>query len=116
MDVMTLKEYQALSPFEIKDFLIKEAHEKSEQSATTFINAGRGNPNWIATVPRDAFFLLGQFAMTESRRVLDLPPAIGQRVIHRYRPIADIGTSPAKGAQPAQIRMALELAALAATD
>ena len=37
MDVMTLKEYQALSPFEIKDFLIKEAHEKSEQSATTFI-------------------------------------------------------------------------------
>jgi len=77
MDVMTLKEYQALSPFEIKDFLIKEAHERSEQSATTFINAGRGNPNWIATVPRDAFFLLGQFAMTESRRVLDLPPAIG---------------------------------------
>jgi aspartate 4-decarboxylase len=77
MDVMTLKEYQALSPFEIKDFLIKEAREKSEESTTSFINAGRGNPNWIATVPRDAFFLLGQFAMTESRRVMDLPPAIG---------------------------------------
>jgi aspartate 4-decarboxylase len=77
MDVMTLQEYQSLSPFEIKDFLIKEAIEKSEEGATSFINAGRGNPNWIATVPRDAFFLLGQFSMTESRRVLDLPPAIG---------------------------------------
>ena len=77
MDVMTLKEYQVLSPFEIKDFLIKEALKRSEDEAISFINAGRGNPNWIATVPRDAFFLLGQFAMTESRRVLDLPPAIG---------------------------------------
>ena len=77
MDVMTLKEYQALSPFEIKDFLAKAAKAKSEESAISFINAGLGNPNWIATVPRDAFFLLGQFAMTESRRVLDLPPAIG---------------------------------------
>src|SRR3954462_10407308 len=77
MDVMTLKEYQALSPFEIKDFLAKAAMAKSEESAISFINAGRGNPNWIATVPRDAFFLLGQFAMTESRRVMDLPPAIG---------------------------------------
>ncbi|MCL6679147.1 bifunctional aspartate transaminase/aspartate 4-decarboxylase [Sphingomonas sp. RG327] len=77
MDVMTLKEYQALSPFEIKDFLIKEALKRSDDEAISFINAGRGNPNWIATVPRDAFFLLGQFAMTESRRVLDLPPAIG---------------------------------------
>ena len=77
MDVMTLTEYEALSPFEIKDFLAKEARAKSEKSAISFVNAGRGNPNWIATVPRDAFFLLGQFAMTESRRVMDLPPAIG---------------------------------------
>ena len=77
MDVMTLKEYQALSPFEIKDFLITEARKRSEEDAISFINAGRGNPNWIATVPRDAFFLLGQFAMSESRRVMDLPPAIG---------------------------------------
>ncbi|MFL6735372.1 MAG: bifunctional aspartate transaminase/aspartate 4-decarboxylase [Sphingomicrobium sp.] len=77
MDVMKLDEYKTLSPFEIKDFLIARARQKSEDAAISFINAGRGNPNWIATVPRDAFFLLGQFAMTESRRVLDLPPAIG---------------------------------------
>src|SRR4051795_4347915 len=77
MDVRTLAEYEVLSPFEIKDFLAKAAQAKSTESSTSFINAGRGNPNWIATVPRDAFFLLGQFAMTESRRVMDLPPAIG---------------------------------------
>ena len=77
MDVMKLSTYEALSPFEIKDFLINHARDTSEASAISFINAGRGNPNWIATTPRDAFFLLGQFAMTESKRVLDLPPGIG---------------------------------------
>jgi len=77
MDVMTLNSYQALSPFEIKDFLIKHAQATADKSAISFINAGRGNPNWVATVPRDGFFLLGQFAMAESRRVLDLPPGIG---------------------------------------
>ena len=46
-------------------------------SAVTYLNAGRGNPNWIATEPREAFFLLGQFAITESKRVLDLPPGVG---------------------------------------
>src|SRR5947209_17870919 len=77
MDMMKLNTYETLSPFEIKDFLIKHARDKSASSATAFINAGRGNPNWVATTPRDAFFLLGQFAMTESRRVQDLPPGIG---------------------------------------
>jgi len=77
MDVMKLSTYEKLSPFEIKDFLIKNARETSEKSAISLVNAGRGNPNWIATTPRDAFFLLGQFALTESRRVMDLPPGIG---------------------------------------
>ena len=31
----------------------------------------------MATEPREAFFLLGQFAITESKRVLDLPPGVG---------------------------------------
>jgi aspartate 4-decarboxylase len=77
MDVMKLSKYETLSPFEIKDFLINHAREASDKSAISFINAGRGNPNWVATTPRDAFFLLGQFAMVESRRVLDLPPGLG---------------------------------------
>src|SRR5947199_8624881 len=79
MDAMTLSKYESLSPFEIKDFLMKHARDASDKSAISFINAGRGNPNWVATTPRDAFFLLGQFAMVESRRVLDLPPGFGGR-------------------------------------
>ncbi|MCL4112930.1 UNVERIFIED_CONTAM: hypothetical protein GTU68_040485 [Idotea baltica] len=31
------------------------------------INAGRGNPNWVATAPREAFFQLGMFALEESK-------------------------------------------------
>jgi len=34
----------------------------------------RGNPNWIATTPREGFFLLGQFAVTESKRVMEHQP------------------------------------------
>jgi aspartate 4-decarboxylase len=37
-----------------------------------FLNAGLGR-KWIATTPRDAFFLLGQFALAESKRDWDEP-------------------------------------------
>ena len=77
MDVVTLREYENLSPFEIKDFLAKAALKTSKASSMAYLNAGRGNPNWIATEPREAFFLLGQFAITESKRVLDLPAGVG---------------------------------------
>ena len=33
------------------------------------LNAGRGNPNWTAATPREAFFTLGQFAIEETRSV-----------------------------------------------
>jgi aspartate 4-decarboxylase len=74
---MKLREYEGLSPFEIKDFLAKAASKVAGTSAVTYLNAGRGNPNWIATEPREAFFLLGQFALVESKRVMDLPPGVG---------------------------------------
>src|SRR5215467_2457048 len=77
MDLGKLRNLESLSPFEIKDELIVLAKETSKRSAQAFLNAGRGNPNWIATTPRDGFFLLGQFAMTESRRVMELPAGIG---------------------------------------
>jgi aspartate 4-decarboxylase len=64
------RELGRLSPFELKDKLIKIAQERAKMAgASQMLNAGRGNPNWIATTPREAFFLLGQFALTESRRV-----------------------------------------------
>ena len=76
-DLSTLRKFESLGPFEIKNELIALAKETSRTTQSSFLNAGRGNPNWIATEPREAFFLLGQFAITESKRVMDLPPGIG---------------------------------------
>lgn len=49
-----------ISPFELKNRLINMADESIKKLAHTMLNAGRGNPNWIATTPREAFFLLGK--------------------------------------------------------
>ncbi|OKO83531.1 aspartate 4-decarboxylase [Bradyrhizobium sp. NAS96.2] len=76
-DLLTLKKFEALSPFEIKDELINLAKTNSKRSQMPFLNAGRGNPNWVATTPREGFFLLGQFAITESKRVMEHPAGIG---------------------------------------
>lgn len=54
-----------LSPFEVKNILIELASSKHDRH---LINAGRGNPNWVATVPREAFFKLGDFALSEAQR------------------------------------------------
>jgi aspartate 4-decarboxylase len=62
------RELEKISPFEIKDKLIDLAKGKM-RITRTMLDAGRGNPNWIAATPREAFFALGQFAITESRRV-----------------------------------------------
>ena len=70
------KELEKMSPFEIKNKLIEMAQEDARKSTATFLNAGRGNPNWIATVPREAFFLLGKWALSECRRVKDVGDGI----------------------------------------
>ena len=77
MDVMNLKSFETLSPFEIKDELIKLAKKTSRTTQSAFLNAGRGNPNWIATTPREGYFLLGQFAIGESKRVMEHPAGLG---------------------------------------
>src|SRR3981189_3592117 len=76
-DILTLRKFEALSPFEIKDELINLAKATSRKTQSAFLNAGRGNPNWIATTPREGFFLLGQFAVTESKRVMEHSVGIG---------------------------------------
>ena len=77
MNAVTLRQYETLSPFEIKNDLAHLAAKTAKASQVAYLNAGRGNPNWIATEPRSAFFLLGQFAITESRRTMDLPAGVG---------------------------------------
>jgi aspartate 4-decarboxylase len=58
---------EKISPFELKNRLIELADESIRKATRTMLNAGRGNPNWIATVPREAFFALGKFGIAESR-------------------------------------------------
>lgn len=77
MDPVTLRNFEKLSPFEIKDELIRLAKLTAQESSIALLNAGRGNPNWVAMTPREGFFLLGQFAITESRRVMNKPAGIG---------------------------------------
>jgi len=77
MDVLELRNFETLSPFEIKDELIKLAKKTSRTTQSAFLNAGRGNPNWIATAPREGYFLLGQFAIAESKRVMEHAAGIG---------------------------------------
>ena len=77
MDTKNLeKKMETISPFELKNQLIDMADESLKKTARTMLNAGRGNPNWIATTPREAFFLLGQFGLEECRRVMNLPEGI----------------------------------------
>jgi len=67
------KELLKLSPFELKDKLISLASEGEKHSNAQMLNAGRGNPNWISTTPREAFGLLLQFGLEESRLGSPLP-------------------------------------------
>lgn len=62
------KQIAKLSPFEIKSILISLAEKDAQRSTATFLNAGRGNPNWLLSRPRSAFFLLGEFAVREAAR------------------------------------------------
>ncbi|MFF2817222.1 bifunctional aspartate transaminase/aspartate 4-decarboxylase [Kitasatospora cineracea] len=65
-----------LSPFELKGEFIElaehyQADRPGQKDKTTvhMLNAGRGNPNWVCTGPREAMLALGHFALAESRRV-----------------------------------------------
>jgi aspartate 4-decarboxylase len=80
-------ELAKLSPFEVKSRLLELAAGCSD--ADRVLDAGRGNPNWVATTPRAAFFLLGQFALTEARRVWAKP---------------DLGGMPARPGVAARLR------------
>lgn len=54
---------KALSPFELKDELIAIANKEHKGE---ILNAGRGNPNFLAIKPRKVFNLIGDFAIQEA--------------------------------------------------
>ena len=68
LDKKLLEEVKNLSPFELKNKLINLANSNEKKGVKIFLNAGRGNPNWTASTPRDAFFTLGYFSVEETRK------------------------------------------------
>jgi aspartate 4-decarboxylase len=84
--------YENISPFEFKNKLISLA-EGHKRGTRTLLDAGRGNPNWIAATPREAFFALGQFAVQESRRVWNEGALGGQPnrkgIVQRFKAYAE---------------------------
>lgn len=91
------KKMSEISPFELKNILIELADESARKSTHIMLNAGRGNPNWIATTPREAFFLLGQFGLEECRRETKLEDGLAglagiprkQGIAYRFREFLD---------------------------
>ena len=64
-----------LSPFQLKNSLMGLASSHAER---IMLNAGRGNPNYLATVPRSAFFQLGLFAVEEAELSFSyMPEGVG---------------------------------------
>lgn len=70
---MSLKEeekaLEKLGAFEISFKMLSLA--KNNEKQNLFLNAGRGNPNWIQTISRLAFARLVQFGVQESKRTID---------------------------------------------
>lgn len=62
--------YGKISPFELKDKLISYAKDNIEAGTRSLLDAGRGNPNWTAATPREAFFTFGHFAVEETKRTM----------------------------------------------
>ncbi|MDT2265042.1 hypothetical protein P7H12_17675 [Paenibacillus larvae] len=60
--------FKGLSPFELKNKVISLASQSQKKKSHLLLNAGRGNPNWTAAAPREAFFELGRFAVQETKR------------------------------------------------
>ena len=60
------KVYGQISPFEFKDKLIRLAKANNDD----ILDAGRGNPNWTASTPREAFFTFGQFAIRNAKNLV----------------------------------------------
>jgi aspartate 4-decarboxylase len=88
--------YRALSPFEFKNTLIKLGIKHWKGDESKLLNAGRGNPNFFAVMPRYAFSLLTHLATQlgdEETNLFDLglmPPKKGiskrfHRLLWHYR-------------------------------
>ena len=60
MDRSEERRYEGLSPFELKNKLVELAKHRGERM---MLNAGRGNPNWVALEPRAALLPPGRVCL-----------------------------------------------------
>ena len=74
--------YGKISPFEFKNMLISLATSSQQKNTHTLLDAGRGNPNWLAVYPREAFFTFGYFALSESRHSWNMKELTGIPIKH----------------------------------
>lgn len=63
------EELEGLGAFEISSKMLKLAQNNEKHNV--FLNAGRGNPNWINTQGRLAFSRIIEFGVLESRRTIN---------------------------------------------
>jgi len=95
------KKYEEMSPFELKNILIKMAQECASRQGKSILNAGRGNPNFLNTTVRKAFSYLNLFASNlseEGMNVADLglrPTQEGiakklKSYLHQYRGLEEV--------------------------
>ncbi len=61
-----MREYLQMSPFELKNVLIDMAEVSAKKNRIKFLNAGRGNPNFLNTTVREGFSHLNMFAAQEA--------------------------------------------------
>lgn len=99
---------EALSPFELSLYLQKHVVDPKRQQV---LDAGRGNPNWTAPVPREAFFLLGEFATQETQQGGLTGTMVMPAADRLARFLAFLQTRPGAGATFLE-----QLLALSATD
>ena len=62
------KKLESLGAFEVSHNMLKLA--KNNEKHNVFLNAGRGNPNWINTEARLAFARIVEFGVLESQRTM----------------------------------------------
>lgn len=62
------KSWNNLGAFEIASKMLKLA--KNNENHNSYLNAGRGNPNWINTQARLAFARFMEFGVKESERTM----------------------------------------------
>lgn len=82
------KELEKLGAFEISSNMLKLA--KNNEKHNTFLNAGRGNPNWINTQGRLAFARIVEFGIIESRRTMDKGNLAGYTELNKISERFDI--------------------------